>query len=246
MIHWTHWGTSALTAFTASFVEGVEALTIVLAVGLTRGWRTALTGVAAALAILVGLVALFGPLLAHFPLPLHWVQLAIGLFLFVFGLKWLRKAVLRAAGRIPLHDEERIYEREVALLESEAIQKSAFDKTAFMASFNAVLVEGMEVVVIVIAIGAAQSSFLAPGAGALAALALVALLGAALHRPLTQVPENSLKFAVGVLLASFGAFWFGEGAGFHWPGGDWFILPLIATFLAAALLAVRAAKNKAA
>jgi len=242
MLHWTNWGASTLAAFLASFVEGVEALTIVLAVGVTRGWRSALIGVAAALVALIVAVALFGPMLTRFPIPLAWLQLALGLFLLGFGMKWLQKAVLRAAGRIPLHDEARIYERQARQFAAATPAPRGLDPVSFAACFKAVLVEGMEVVLIVVAVGAGQASFVPSGVGAMAALLPVVALGILLHRPLTRVPENGLKFGVGVLLSAFGVFWIGEGGGAHWPGGDLAILSLAAAIFAAALLAVRIAK----
>jgi uncharacterized membrane protein len=244
MVDWTHAGASILAAFLASLVEFVEALTIVLAVGIVRGWRPALLGSALGGALLVILVAALGPLLGRF--PLSWLQAAIGILLLLFGTRWLRKAVLRAAGIVPLRDEIASYAKEAERLRGEGRAHPLWDTVGVVATFKAVVLEGMEVVFIVIAIGAAGRMLIAASLGAGAALLVVVILGAALHRPIARVPENSLKFAVGVLLSAFGVFWIGEGSGLAWPGGDLAILGLIAGFLATALLAVRLARAAAA
>ncbi|MGH9611234.1 MAG: hypothetical protein ACRD34_16330, partial [Bryobacteraceae bacterium] len=215
--------------------------------------------------VLAAIVALLGPNLRLVPLPK--LQLALGLLLLAFGLRWLWKAVLRAAGVKALHNEEKIFERHKAVLQgghekvAHALVRAAsrlvstpffhpaksatsLDALGFITAFKGVFVEGVEVVFIVIATGAAGGLLLPAGAGALFAAIVVAVLGFALHRPLARVPENALKFAVGVLLSSFGVFWIGEGAGFPWPGGDWAIPWLIAVVLVAALCAVRAAKSR--
>ncbi len=222
----------------ASMVEFVEALTIVLAVGVVRGWRSALLGTAAALAVLVALVALLGPSLTRIPLPT--VQLAVGTLLLLFGLRWLRKAILRAAGVLALHDEARAFEDETALLRGKAAAvRQAIDTLAFATSFKIVMLEGIEVVFIVIAIGASGQMMLPASLGALLALVVVVILGLWLHRPLARVPENALKFGVGVMLSAFGTFWVGEGIGLGWPGADWAVLALIAAFLVVALVLMR-------
>jgi len=224
-------------AFLASLVEFVEALTVVLAVGSVRGWRPALTGTALGLATLGALVAVLGPALTR--IPLEAVQLAVGVLLLLFGLRWLRKAILRAAGVIPLHDEAAAFAGETAVMRSYGrVRDRAWDAVAIGTSFKIVMLEGIEVVFIVIAVGAAGGLLLPASLGALAALVLVILLGVALHRPLARIPENALKFAVGVLLSAFGAFWVGEGIGIDWPGADWVLLALVAGFLAVALAAV--------
>ena len=312
---------SAFTAaFLASLVEFVEALTIVLAVGTTRGWRPALSGAAVGAALLVALVLAFGPLLDR--IPLSWLQLVIGVLLLLFGMRWLRKAVLRAAGIIALHDETSafadetrhmreagashgpwdavalitsfkavvleglevvfiviaigaagnallpaslgagaalllvlilglILHRPLALVPENGLKlvinatasHGPWDAVALITSFKAVVLEGLEVVFIVIAIGAAGNALLPASLGAGAALLLVLILGLILHRPLALVPENGLKFAVGVLLSAFGIFWIGEGVGFEWPGDDLVLLGLIPGFLAAALFAVGYARH---
>lgn len=229
---------TALAAFFASLVECVEALTIVLAVGVTRDWRSALLGVGAGLGLLSLVVLIFGPLLGLMQIPLDWLQIALGSLLLIFGGKWLRKAVLRAAGLIPLHDEARLYADEVRQMKLLGKVKSRIDPIALVASFKAVVLEGMEVVFIVIAVGAAQASLVPASIGAAAAVVLITLLGLALHRPLTLVPENSLKLCVGVILASFGIFWIGEGAGVRWPGDDLAIIALVVGVLAVALSSV--------
>jgi len=233
---WAQAGPTVLAAFLASTVEFVEALTVVLAVGSVRGWRSALSGSASGLALLVILTLAFGPLLAAVPLAL--MQLVAGTLLLLFGLRWLRKAVLRTAGILPHHDEAAAYAAETARLSTAGIRR-AWDRAAFATSFQITLIEGMEVVFIVLAVGAGSGALLrAAGAGALAALVLVIALGVALHRPLARVPENALKFTVGVVLSGFGTFWVGEGLGLPWPGSDLSLPALCAGFLATAWLAV--------
>ena len=231
-----HVGPAIGAAFLASLVEAVEALTIVLAIGTVRGWPPAWLGALAGVALLAVGVAVFGPLLALVPLQL--LQLAIGVLLLLFGMRWLRKAILRSAGVIPLHDETEAFAREAAeLREQVRSREPRFDWLAALASFKAVLLEGLEVVFIVIAVGAGHG--LGPAsAGALAACLLVAAAGFALHRPLARVPENTLKFAVGVMLSAFGVFWTGEGLGVAWPGSDLAIVVFAALFLATGLAAV--------
>jgi uncharacterized membrane protein len=220
-------------AFLASLVEGVEALTIVLAVASVRGWRPALLGVAAGLVLLVLIVVTLGPLLSLVPLDV--LQLLIGVLLIFFGLSWLRKAVLRSAGRMPLHDEVRSFNAETAELREQARKRHVrLDWLAGVSAFKAVLLEGIEVVLFVIAISAGHGSLLPASVGAIAACVLVAILGYVVHRPLSRVPENLLKFAVGVMVLAFGIFWFGEGMGVAWPGEDLAILALMAIVLALA------------
>jgi Ca2+/H+ antiporter, TMEM165/GDT1 family len=232
-------------AFVASFVEAVEALTIVLAVGLARGWRPALTGAAAALAALALIVVAFGPLLGT--VPLHALQFAVGVLLLMFGMRWLRKAILRAVGIIALHDDDAAFARETrALTEAPQQRSNGLDWIAGTTAFKAVLLEGIEVTFIVIAIGAGRGLLGLASAGALAACVAVAAIGAAVHRPLGRVPENTLKFAVGIMLSAFGLFWTGESLGVAWPGGDVAILAFIALFLAVALGLVALLKPRAA
>jgi uncharacterized membrane protein len=229
--------TSTVTAsFLASFVEVVEAFTIVLAVGITRNWRSALTGAAAALVLLIVLVLVFGPLIAA--IPLTWMQFLLGLLLILFGMRWLRKAILRASGFIALHDEQAEFAREVDLLKRQAAEKRA-DQLATLAAFKAVLLEGVEVVFIVIAVGTTHGLTTYAGLGALAAVILVLAIGALVHRPLARVPENWLKFAVGLMLTAFGIFWTGEGIGADWPGADLALLAIFAVLAIFSALAVR-------
>jgi Ca2+/H+ antiporter, TMEM165/GDT1 family len=243
MVDWMHAGSSILAAFLASLVEFVEALTVVLAVGIVRGWRSALTGTGLALVVLLTLVVVLGPALQSIPLDL--VQLIVGVLLLLFGMRWLRKAILRAAGVIPLHDEDAIFANETRTLsQSSPASTSGWDRIAVAAAFKIVMLEGIEVVFIVVAVGATSGQLLPAGLGAAAALVVVVLLGLVLHRPLALIPENTLKFAVGVLLCAFGTFWTGEGIGIQWPGEDWAILALIAGFLASAGSAVLLCRNQ--
>jgi Ca2+/H+ antiporter, TMEM165/GDT1 family len=236
MIDVAHSGPAFLASFLASSVECVEALTIVLAVGAVRGWRPALFGAGLAGVLLAVLVAVFGAGLGL--IPLASLQTAIGVLLLLFGMRWLRKAVLRAGGVIALRDEAANYASETGALRSAAGHPGGWDPIGIATSFKAVTLEGIEVVFIVIAVGAVGGALVPATVGALAAVVLVAAIGLMLHRPLARVPENALKFAVGVMLSSFGTFWIGEGYGVDWPGGDLSALGLIAGFLAAALLGV--------
>ena len=228
-------------AFLAALVEFVEALTIVLAVGTVRGWRPALIGAGAGVLLLVVLVAILGPLLSQ--LPIAWLQMAVGVLLLLFGMRWLRKAVLRSAGIIALHDEAAIFDEETKSLQGDGVSLGPWDPIALVTSFKAVVLEGLEVIFIVIAVGSAGDTLVPAAIGAGAAFVLVVAVGLVVHRPLAQVPENTLKFAVGVLLSGFGVFWIGEGAGLAWPGEDLAIVGLIAGFMAAALLAVQVARR---
>jgi Ca2+/H+ antiporter, TMEM165/GDT1 family len=230
---WTHAGASVTAAFLASLVEFIEALTVVLAVGAVRGWRGSLTGAGLGVAVLVALTAALGPALTR--IPLNAVQLVVGVLLLLFGLRWLRKAMLRAGGIIPLHDETAAYAKETAELRRFGAAVSSLDGVAVAASFKIVMLEGIEVVFIVIAIGARGDLLMPAAAGAGLALVLVIALGFLLHRPVAMVPENTLKFIVGVLLTAFGTFWLGEGMGAAWPAGDWSLLALVAGFFVTAV-----------
>jgi uncharacterized membrane protein len=230
-----------LAVFGASAVEMVEALTIVLAVGATAGWRTALQGAGAAVSLLAVLVAGGGVPLVHW-VPLSGLRVGVGAVLLLLGLEWLGKAVLRASGVLAHHDEDQVYAATVQSLRSGETGQARTEGLAV--AFKGVFLEGVEVVVIVISTGAAQHR-LGPAAGAAGAAAVVvAGAGLLLARQLSAVPENALKLAVGVMLSSFGLFWTGEGAGVHWPGSDATLPVLVAGFAALAgmlTLAVRRA-----
>ena len=234
MMTWTVAAPAISAAFLSSLVEAVEALTIVLAVGTVRGWRPAGLGAVAGLALLALIVLALGPLLDR--VPLNLLQLAIGVLLLLFGMRWLRKAILRAAGVIPLHDEAIAYATETAQLREQAsLDNARLDWLAALASFKAVMLEGLEVVFIVIAVGAGRGLIIPASVGAIAACLLVAAIGFAIHRPLARVPENMLKFVVGVMLSAFGVFWIGEGFGVDWPGEDIAIIAFAALFFVVAL-----------
>jgi Ca2+/H+ antiporter, TMEM165/GDT1 family len=242
---WAHIWPAVAAAFLASLVEAVEALTIVLAVATVRGWRPAGLGASAGLGLLILIVVALGPLLDR--VPLHLLQLAIGILLLLFGMRWLRKAILRSAGVIPLHDEAMAFATETAELREQANRhETRLDWLAALASFKAVLLEGLEVVFIVIAVGAGRGLLFPASAGALAACLLVGGIGLVVHRPLARVPENTLKFAVGVMLSAFGVFWSGEGLGVAWPGADLAIVAFAALFLAVGLAATALARRPSA
>ena len=218
-----------LSAFLASAVEMVEALTIVLAVGVTRDWRSSLTGVGIAVVALAAIVAALGPALTL--IPLDALRLVVGALLLVFGLQWLRKAILRASGYVALHDEELAFAREAEEARAAATERRAgLDWYAFTIAFKGVLLEGLEVAFIVLTFGSAQGSIPLAAVAAAVALVLVVVAGIAAKEPLTRVPENTLKFAVGVMLTTFGVFWAAEGAGAHWPG-DEASLPVVLAFV---------------
>ncbi len=227
-----------LSVFLACAVEAVEALTIVLAAGTSRDWRSALTGVGAALLVLAGFVAALGPALTA--VPLSALRLVVGALLLVFGLQWLRKAILRAAGLKALHDEQAIYAREVqsARGAQAGARLAVPDWYAFTLSFKGVLLEGLEVAFIVVTVGANQGHLGLAALGAGAAVLVVAGVGIAVRGPLARVPENTMKFAVGVMLTSFGLFWGAQGAGARWPGADLALPVLIGLVLLAAVGAV--------
>jgi uncharacterized membrane protein len=215
--------------FLACAVEMVEALTIVLAAAVTRGWYSVRFGIAAALGALAVVVALLGPALTL--LPLGALRVVVGFLLLSLGLQWLRKALLRAAGYLPLHDETRIFEREVAAARvGEGAARPRFDGYAFTLSFKGVFLEGLEVAFIVVTVGAAHNSFPLAILAAAAAVIVVAIAGVVVHRPLSRVPENTMKLVVGLMLTTFGTFWGAEGAGVHWPGSDLMILGVLAFY----------------
>jgi len=245
VIDWTHAWPAVIAAFLASVVEFVEALTVVLAVGTIRGWAGALAGSAAALVVLFAIAVIFGPALTQ--IPLEDVQLFVGTLLLLFGMRWLRKAILRAAGVLALHDEDQAYAQETETLRRLGGTGNRWDSIAIATSFKITMLEGLEVIFIVIAVGAGGPGVLVPAsAGAIAALLLVIALGVILHRPLSAVPENALKFIVGILLSAFGTFWVGEGLGLGWPGQDWSLLGLVLGFILFAALAVPLCRREAA
>ena len=225
---------AATPSFIASAVEFVEATTIVLAVGLTRGWRAPLAGAALAALTLAIIIALVNYI------PEHLLLGIVGTLLLLFGLRWLRKAVLRFAGVVALHDEEEIYKREVAELRAQGLRKREWDWVGTVVSYKAVLLEGTEVAFIVISFGAkGVSAMTAAIWGAVAAGVLVIAAAAALRHPLTAVPENLLKFIVGAMLTTFGIFWFGEGVGAEWPGDAASIPVILGLVLVASLVSVK-------
>jgi len=207
------------SAFLASAVEFVEALTIVLAAGVSRGWRSALAGLGAATLVLAVIVAVLGPALTR--VPISALRLVVGALLLTFGLQWLRKAILRASGFKALHDEDAIFARELEEARTaRGDQRAGIDWFGFTLAFKGVLLEGLEVAFIVVTFGSAQGRIGLAALGAGAALVLVATVGILVRAPLARVPENTLKFAVGAMLTTFGIFWSTEGAGAHWPGQD--------------------------
>ena len=235
-----------LTVFVACVVEAVEALTIVLAAGITRQWRSTFQGMAAALVVLAVITAAVGPAISY--LPLTGLRLVVGALLAIFGLQWLRKAVLRATGYKALHDEASAYLREVTAAKEAPAQerRGVSDWYSFTLAFKGVLLEGLEVVFIVITFGDNQRNVGAAVIGAAAAIIVVTVTGIAVRAPLTKVPENWMKLAVGVMLTSFGTFWGAEGAGVAWPGNDAALLvlvPLVALAAAAGIFWLRSRGN---
>ena len=229
--------------FLASAVEAVEALTIVLAVGVVRGWRSTLLGVGAATLVLAATVAALGPALGH--VPISTLRLVVGALLLTFGLQWLRKAILRAGGIKPLRDEAAAFatERRAASEASPAASRGV-DWYSFTVAFKGVLLEGLEVAFIVVGFGATHGKLWLAVAAAAAAVVLVVAVGAVVRGPLARVPENALKFVVGVLLTSFGMFWAGEGLGVEWPGSDLAILSLVALIGVFALVLARRLRER--
>jgi uncharacterized membrane protein len=231
-----------IAVFVACAVEGVEAVTIVLAMGVTRGWRSALAGVGVALVVLAAIVAALGPALAA--LPIDVLRLVVGGLLLVFGLQWLRKAILRASGFKPLHDEDAVFAAELAAARASGGEPRGIDPYGFTVSFKGVLLEGLEVAFIAVTFGSNQHNIALAALAAVAAVMLVVAAGVAVRAPLSRVPENTLKYAVGVMLTAFGMFWGAEGAGARWPGGDAAILALIAFTLAISLVLVAALRRR--
>ena len=241
-VPWTHSGPPFAVAFLSSLVEFVEALTIVLAAGIVRGWGASLCGAAAAAAVLVLLTMVLGPSVER--IHLDGFQLVVGILLLLFGMRWARKAILRSAGVLELHDEAEAYTKEQQSLSSVVQRGGAIDWAGFSTSFQGVFVEGLEVVFIVVALGGADHNFAPAALGAAAAAGLVLIVGILVHRPLTRVPENTLKFLVAVMLSSFGTFWIGEGLHIAWPAGDWALLALIVAYSVVFGVCVRWAKSR--
>lgn len=223
-------GYAALASFLGAGVEFVEALTIILAVGVVRGWRSGLSGGLSALALLALLVGIIGaPLTKVMELPV--LQFLVGLFMLFFGSRWLRKAVLRYAGLKSMHNEAENFEKELARQRAaRGVQSTKMDRVGFVTAFSGTFLEGLEAILIVLAFGLGTHSMSSAVTGALAALAGVTLLGISLRKPLSRVPENAMKFVVGLMLTSFGVFWLGESFGLPWPQSDLSILYLLLTF----------------
>jgi uncharacterized membrane protein len=225
----------------ATAVEMVEALTIVLAVGATRGWHATLAGVGAALVVLGIVVAAVGPAISH--LSLTPMRLVIGGLLLIFGIQWTRKAILRSSGYKAMHDEDIIY-GSTRVSASEAPRRASFDGYSFTVAFKGVFLEGLEVVFIVLTFGAPQHQLAISALVAAVTVVAVAAVGVVVHRPLSRVPENTLKFIVGILLTSFGMFWSAEGAGVAWPGGESALLVLVALVAGTSVLLARALRRQ--
>jgi uncharacterized membrane protein len=233
----------ALSVFLACAVEAVEALTIVLAVGYTRSWQSAFIGVGAAILLLAVVTAALGPALTS--LPINALRVVVGGLLLVFGLQWLRKAILRASGLKALHDEAETFAEERAAAGGAGAVSPGVDAYSFTVAFKGVCLEGLEVIFIVLTFGANQHRVGLAAIAAGAAVAVIVLTGLVVHAPLSRVPENAMKFGVGVMLTSFGMFWGAEGAGAHWPGGDAALLAIIPFTLAVALALVAGARRPA-
>ena len=232
---------AAVPSFVASIVEWVEAFTIVLAVGNTRGWRSPIWGTAAGLATLAVIVGVFGtPLVIFHEQVAQSFHIVVGILLLLFGMRWLRKAILRFAGIVALHDEEMIYQKEVAELRAQGITMQRWDNIGFWFSYKAVLLEGLEVAFIVIALGAQGGTALqAAIAGAVAAFVVTLIAGAMLHKPLAFVPENFMKFVVGAMLTTFGIFWGAQGLLVEWPLSDLTLLVILGGVCLVSLIALR-------
>ncbi len=234
---------AAVPAFLASLVEAVEALTIILAVGVTRQWRSTLYGAATGLAVLAVLIVVFGTAIVLF-VPISTLRIVIGGLLLIYGLQWTCKAVLRASGAKAKHDEDRIFAEEVGRLRAEKpVPATGIDGVSFAVAFKGVLLEGLEVAFIVITFGTNAGQLVPAAIGALLAVGLVLVVGVFVHRPLSRVPENGLKYAVGMMLITFGTFWAGEGIGIEWPAGDLTLVYLLVGYVVAGVLGIWAARN---
>ena len=238
-------GALFIAVFLACAVEAVEATTIVLAAGTARDWRSATTGMAGALAVLAIVVAALGPAVSE--IPLRGLRLVVGALLLVFGLQWLRKAILRASGHKARHDEDKIFAEQLAAAATQTRRRAGLvpDWYGFTLSFKGVLLEGLEVVFIVLTFGANARNVGLAAIAAASAVAVIAATGAAVRSPLSRVPENTMKFVVGIMLTAFGTFWGAEGAGAHWPGSDAALLALIPAIGAFALILVAVMRGSA-
>jgi uncharacterized membrane protein len=233
--------TLAVAVFLASAVESVEALTIIVAAGVSRGWRSALEGMAVAIAVLAVLVAATGPALVYL-VPIDVLRTVVGTLLLVFGLQWLRKAVLRAVGLKAKHDEDAIFKEHVDALggtTGAVAKKTGRDPAGFAVAFKGTFLEGLEVVIIVLGLGGGDHQLALAGAAAGAAIVVVAAVGIMVARQLAGVPENAMKTVVGLMLVSFGTFWAGEGLGVRWPGSDLAILVLVGVYAVVTLALVQ-------
>jgi uncharacterized membrane protein len=234
---------AALPTFLASLVEAVEALTIILAVGVTRQWRSSIYGALAGLGVLTAIIAVFGTAIVLF-VPLNALRIVIGSLLLIYGLQWTTKAILRASGAKAKHDEELIYATEVKRLREEApVPASGLDGVSFAVSFKGVLLEGLEVAFIVITFGTNAGRLGEATLGAVLAVVLVVVVGIFVHRPLSRVPENGLKFAVGLMLITFGTFWAGEGIGIEWPASDATLIILLVVYAVVGVVSIWAARR---
>jgi Ca2+/H+ antiporter, TMEM165/GDT1 family len=246
----------AVAVFLASVVESVEALTIIVAAGVSRGWRSALEGAAAAFGLLVVLVGLLGPALVYL-VPIDVLRTVVGALLLVFGLQWLRKAILRTVGLKAKHDEDAIFREQVEALTVQengtvrgggpspvdgagAASRPKQDATGFAVAFKGTFLEGLEIAIIVLGLGAGNHQLPLAVAAAGAAILVVAVIGAIVARQLAGVPENAMKTVVGLMLVSFGTFWAGEGLGVHWPGSDLAIPVLVGVYAVITWLLVQA------
>ncbi|QSO50438.1 hypothetical protein JZ785_15980 [Alicyclobacillus curvatus] len=230
-----------LSSFLGTGVEFVEALTIIMAVGAIRGWKSALAGGVSAIIVLGILVTIIGAPLVQV-MEVNWVQLIIGLFMLLFGIRWLRKAILRYSGLKALHDEEESYHEEIERQKKAGAVSQGIDKFAFATTFSGTFLEGLEAVFIVITFGLSTRAMSSAIFGAIGALVVVILLGLILRKPLSSIPENTMKFIVGIMLTSFGAFWVGEGMSVAWPQKDLSILYLAGTLVIVSLIVVRRVK----
>jgi uncharacterized membrane protein len=231
-----------VASFLGTAVEFIEAFTIVLAVGIVRGWKSSLLGMALGIIVLTALVAIFGvPLMSL--VHVGTFQLIIGLLMLLFGMRWLRKAILRYSGLKALHYEDKAYKEELKKLNMNIANKEKLDWFGFMTSFNIVLLEGIESIFIVITFGLAANSLSSAIFGSIIGLVLVAIVGISLRKPLAMVPENTMKFVVGLMLSGFGIFWVGEGLGVTWWHNDLSVLVILSVLLVFSILSVLILKS---